>query len=95
MPAKIIVLITNFTEPSVSLSETAGDRSFSMPVRIRNDPSLGTGRHQSSDHADSMNYRSFMIGLICIALSACGTSVGVGGGGGLDNLASTRIKTNS
>lgn len=35
-----------------------------------------------------------MAGLLCLGLSACGAAVGVGGGG-VDNLASTKVKTAS
>jgi hypothetical protein len=42
-----------------------------------------------------MNRNGYLLGLICLVLSACGAAVGVGGGGGADNLASTRVKTDS
>jgi hypothetical protein len=41
-----------------------------------------------------MNRRICLLGLGCLVLSACGAAVGVGDGG-VDNLASTRVKTNS
>ena len=41
-----------------------------------------------------MNWKSFLLGMLCIALVACGGAVGVGSGA-VDNLASTRVKTNS
>lgn len=41
-----------------------------------------------------MNRRSWFSWLGCLALSGCGAAVGVGGGG-VDQLASTRIRTDS
>ena len=41
-----------------------------------------------------MNRRSWMTVFGCLVLSGCGAAVGVGGGG-VDNLASTRIRTDS
>lgn len=41
-----------------------------------------------------MNRRSWLAGLGCLLFSGCGAAVGVGGGG-VDNLASTRIRTDS
>jgi hypothetical protein len=41
-----------------------------------------------------MNRRSWFLGLGCLLLSGCGAAVGVGSGG-VDNLASTRIRTDS
>jgi hypothetical protein len=41
-----------------------------------------------------MNRRSWLAGLGCLVLSGCGAAVGVGGGG-VDSLASTRIRTDS
>jgi hypothetical protein len=41
-----------------------------------------------------MNRRSWLSGLGCLVLSGCGAAVGVGGGG-VDSLASTTIRTTS
>ena len=41
-----------------------------------------------------MNRKNYLLGLICLLIAACGSAVGVGGSGA-DNLASTRVKTNS
>jgi hypothetical protein len=41
-----------------------------------------------------MNRRSWLSVLGCLVLSGCGAAVGVGGGG-VDNLVSTRIRTDS
>ncbi|MFK7849546.1 MAG: hypothetical protein AB8D78_01095 [Akkermansiaceae bacterium] len=41
-----------------------------------------------------MNQSSVLLGLICLIFSSCGASVGIGSGG-VENLASTRVKTNS
>jgi hypothetical protein len=41
-----------------------------------------------------MNRNGYVLGLICLVLSACGAAVGVGSGGA-DNLASARVKTDS
>lgn len=41
-----------------------------------------------------MNRRSCLAGLGCLVLSGCGAAVGVGGGG-VDSLASTKVRTTS
>jgi hypothetical protein len=41
-----------------------------------------------------MNRRTCLLGLCCLVLSGCGAAVGAGNGG-VDNLATTRIRTDS
>lgn len=55
---------------------------------------VGTRHRTSKRHVLRMNRRLCFLWLCCLVLSGCGAAVGVGGGG-VDNLATTRIRTDS